>query len=86
MGCVVVDLEGCSGTEPPHVMVSRATSMNGLFVLRGFGMKQITKWRSEELRNEFLRLKLSKMEDCVEVWIRRRSRKREANHGRSVEK
>ena len=53
---VVVDLEGCSGTEPPYVMVSHATSMNGLFVLRDFGMKQITKWRSEELRNEFLRL------------------------------
>ena len=52
----VVDLEGCSGTEPPYVMVSCATSTNGLFVLQDFGMKQITKRRSEELRNEFLRL------------------------------
>ena len=51
---VVVDLESCSGTEPPDVMVSRATSMNGLFVLRDFDIKQITKWRSEELRNEYL--------------------------------
>ena len=37
----VVDLEGCSGTEPRRAMVSRATSVEGLSVLRGFDIKQI---------------------------------------------
>ena len=53
---VVVNLEGCSGTEPPYVMVSRATSMEGLFVLRDLDFKQISKRRSEDLRTEFSRL------------------------------
>ena len=53
---VIVDLAGCAGTEPPYVMVSRATSLEGLVVLRGFDARQITKRRSEELRNEFRRL------------------------------
>jgi len=34
---VPVDLAGCSGTEQPHVMVSRCTSMRGLIILREFG-------------------------------------------------
>ena len=34
-------------------MVSRATSLNGLMVLRKFDKRQITKRRSEELRKEF---------------------------------
>ena len=53
---VVVDLAGCSGTEPPYVMCSRATSLGGLAVLRDFEAGQITKRRSEELRIEFVRL------------------------------
>lgn len=56
MGRVIVDLAGCVGTEPPYVMVSRATSLNGLMVLRKFDKRQITKRRSEELRVEFARL------------------------------
>ena len=53
---VVIDLAGCAGTEPPYVMVSRATSMQGVSILREFDVKQITKRRSEELRTEFDRL------------------------------
>jgi hypothetical protein len=56
MGNVIVDLAGCTGTEPPYVMVSRATSLEGLVVLRDFGAQQISKRRSEELRKEFDRL------------------------------
>jgi len=44
---VVVDLAGCAGTDPPYVMVSRATSLNGLLVLRDFDARQITKRRTE---------------------------------------
>ena len=53
---VIVDLEGCSGTEPPYVMASRATSLEGLFVLRSFDIKQISKRQSEDLRKEFSHL------------------------------
>ena len=53
---VIVDLETCSGTEPLYVMASRATSLQGLFVLRGFDKKQISKRQSEDLRKEFSRL------------------------------
>ena len=53
---LIVDLMGCFGTEPPYVMVSRATSLDGLILLRDFGAKQISKQRSEDLRKEFARL------------------------------
>ena len=56
MGQVIVDLAGCSGTEAPYVIVSRATSLEGLVVLRDFDSKQIAKRRSEEVRKEFTRL------------------------------
>jgi hypothetical protein len=50
---IIAGLAECTGTEQPDVMVSRATSLDGLMVLRGFDAKQITKRRSEELRMEF---------------------------------
>jgi hypothetical protein len=56
MDRVIMDLAGCRGTEPPYVMVSRATSLNAIKVLRDFDFKQITKRRSEQLRDEFRRL------------------------------
>ena len=62
---VIADLVGCSGTEPPYVMVSRATSLDGLIVLRDFDPRQITKRRSEESRNEFSRLMRLKWETIL---------------------
>ena len=56
MSQVIIDLAGCSGTEPPYVMASRATSLEGLMVLRNFERKQICKRWSDELRKEFSRL------------------------------
>ena len=43
MACVIVDLMGCVGMELPYVMVSRATLLDGLIVLRDFDAKQIAK-------------------------------------------
>ena len=63
---VIVDLASCAGTEPPYVMCSRATSLEGLFVLREFGNRQIAKRRSEELRKEFCRLMYLKWRTIVE--------------------
>jgi len=65
MGRVIVDLAGCTGTEPPYVMVSRATSLDGLLVLRDFDARQISKRRSEDLRKEFNRIMILKWETTV---------------------
>jgi len=62
---VIVDLAGCFGTEQPYVMVSRATSISGLMVLRDFDVRQITKRRSEELRKEFSRLAVLQLQTIV---------------------
>ena len=42
MNRVIVDLTGCA-TEPPYVMVSRATPLDSLVVFRDFDARQITK-------------------------------------------
>lgn len=66
MARVIVDLAGCTGTEPPYVMVSRATSLKGLMVLREFDIRQIKKRRSEDLRKEFLRLTILRWKTIAE--------------------
>ena len=53
---VIIDLAGCVGAEQPYVMVSAATSLDGVVVLCDFESRQISKRRSEELRKEFSRL------------------------------
>ena len=60
MGCVIIDLMGCIGTEPPYAMVSKAMSLGRLIVLRDFDAKQISKRQSGDLRKEFARLTLLK--------------------------
>ena len=65
MACMIMDLMGCVGTELPYVMVSRATSLDGLIVLRDFDTKQITKRQSEDMRREFARLTLLKWQTIV---------------------
>lgn len=39
---VIVDLQSCRGTKSPYVMVSRATSLDGLLILCPFQQKKIT--------------------------------------------
>jgi len=53
---VVVDLKNVHGSEAPYVMVSRAKSLQGLFVLRPFAKKKIMCGLSEEARVENRRL------------------------------
>ncbi|KAJ7351570.1 hypothetical protein DFH08DRAFT_643130, partial [Mycena albidolilacea] len=53
---VVVDLESTRGTEPPFVMLSRAKSLDGVFILCPFRQKVIQYRPSEHVRNEFKRL------------------------------
>ena len=54
---VVVDLESCSGTESPYVMLSRATSLQSVIILRPFSKKKIRCRSSQDVRNEFQRLR-----------------------------
>ncbi|KAF9478299.1 hypothetical protein BDN70DRAFT_767634, partial [Pholiota conissans] len=51
-----VDLQSCTGTEKPYVMVSRLTSLKYLRVLRPFDVRRITSRPSQDLRQEFARL------------------------------
>lgn len=62
---VIVDLAGFSGTEPPYVMVSRATSLEGLLILRDFERKQVMKHCSEDLRMEFKHLEFLRLKTIV---------------------
>ncbi|KAI0708648.1 hypothetical protein C8Q76DRAFT_601343, partial [Earliella scabrosa] len=53
---VIVDLESCSGTEPPYVMLSRATSLHGVIILRPFAKSKICCRQSGDIRKEVRRL------------------------------
>jgi hypothetical protein len=53
---VIIDLAGCSGSQAPYVMASRATCLSGLYILRPFDIKKIRCRPSEDLRLETLRL------------------------------
>ena len=62
---VIVDLAGCRGTESPYVMVSRCPSLDGLLVMRPFPKSKITCRRSQEARNEFARLEVSRWQSIA---------------------
>lgn len=56
MDVVMIDLESTIGTEAPYVMLSRATSLAGVFFLRPFQNKVIQRHPCQDVRNEFRRL------------------------------
>jgi hypothetical protein len=51
-----VDMEGTCGTESPYVMLSRAKSLDGVFILRPFRLATIQRHPSQDVRDEFKRL------------------------------
>jgi hypothetical protein len=53
---VIVDLESCRGTEAPYVMVSQATSLDGLLVYHAFDKQRIRRNMSQDCRAEQRRL------------------------------
>ena len=55
---VIVDLESCIGTESPYVMVSRATSLAELLILRPFHKHKIKCRQSQDSRNESKRVQV----------------------------
>ncbi len=65
MPLVVVDLESCRSRQSAYVMLSRATSMESLLVLRPFKRSRLTTDFSEDLKKETMRLKsLSNITIC----------------------
>lgn len=62
---VIVDLESCSGTEAPYVMLSRAKSLDGVIILRPFHMKKITCNQSQDIRREVDRLNILALKTIV---------------------
>ncbi|KAJ3720540.1 hypothetical protein C8R42DRAFT_561204, partial [Lentinula raphanica] len=52
----ILDLESCSGTEKPYVMVSRVKSLDGLVILRPFARSKIMCRQSQDVRTELKRL------------------------------
>ncbi|KAJ7127322.1 hypothetical protein C8R43DRAFT_862486, partial [Mycena crocata] len=56
MEAIIVDLESTKGTEAPYVMLSRATSLDGVFILRPFRLGTIQCRPSQDVQNEFKRL------------------------------
>ena len=55
---VIVDLQSCTGTEAPYVMISRVTSLDGILVLRPFDFKKIRCRQSEYSRKESARINI----------------------------
>ncbi|KAJ6622838.1 hypothetical protein B0H10DRAFT_1787476 [Mycena sp. CBHHK59/15] len=55
---VIVDLAGCRGLQSLYVMISRATLLKSLAVLRNFNIKKVNIRLGEDFRNEFDRLEL----------------------------
>ena len=66
MNKVIIDLENVKGTETPYVMVSRVTNLDGLLILRKFSDKKIKCRLSEDLRAEFQRLEILRLETICE--------------------
>lgn len=52
---VVVDLQSCSGSESPYVMVSRVKSLDGLMVLRPFCQEKISCRLQQDVHEELKR-------------------------------
>ncbi|KAF8054605.1 hypothetical protein FPV67DRAFT_1391763, partial [Lyophyllum atratum] len=55
---VIVDFASCRGTEAPYVMASRATSLEGLVVLRNFDAKKVQVPLSQDSRQENARIEV----------------------------
>ncbi|KAJ7157823.1 hypothetical protein C8R46DRAFT_815904, partial [Mycena filopes] len=55
---VCVNLVDCQGTESAYVMISRATSLDGLVIATPFSKDRISCRTSEDLRKETARVEL----------------------------
>ncbi|KAF8340218.1 hypothetical protein F5887DRAFT_853569, partial [Amanita rubescens] len=54
----IVDLDSCSGSEAPYVMISRVKSLSGLLIYRPFDKRKIRCCLSQDARAEERRLRI----------------------------
>lgn len=62
----LVDLNDCKGSESPYVMLSRATSLQNVIILRPFNIGKIQCRQSEDSRTEFRRLGLLRLQTTIQ--------------------
>ena len=54
---VIIDLQGCHSLQSAYVMLSCATSLKGIAIMRWFDPGRINRSLSQQFRDEFARLK-----------------------------
>jgi hypothetical protein len=62
---IIIDLQSCSSTEAPYVMISRATSLNGILILRPFNFSKICCCQSQDSRQEKERINILELETKI---------------------
>ncbi|THU94163.1 hypothetical protein K435DRAFT_578785, partial [Dendrothele bispora CBS 962.96] len=62
---IVVDLRLCRGSESPYVMLSRATSLDGVIIIRNFDNKKLQCRLNEDLRIEFKRIRVLQLQTIL---------------------
>jgi hypothetical protein len=68
---VIIDLQKCSGTESPYIMISRAKSLDGLLVLHPFEKSKISCHQSQSMKNEFVCLEQLQLQTIMVVGTER---------------
>lgn len=63
---VLLDLNDCRGSAAPYVMLSRATALNNVIILRPFPIARIQCRQSEDNRLEFRRLGLLRLQTIIQ--------------------
>jgi hypothetical protein len=69
---IVVDLEGCRSLQSAYVMLSRASSLKGIAIMRWFDPYKIQRQLPQQFRNEFERLK--NLDDVTKLEFENRNR------------
>lgn len=65
MKAIITDLDSCSGTESPYVMLSRVRNLEDLAIFQPFSIKRITCRPSEDVRKEYNRLHLCDLQTML---------------------
>jgi len=64
---VIVDLECCTGTESPYIMVSWVKSLSGLLILHLFKPRKIMCCQLQDVRTEMQHLELLQLKMLMEL-------------------
>jgi len=65
MKLIIADLDTCSRTESPYVMISRIHCLEDLTIVQPFNFKQITCQPSEDTQKEYNKLQLCNLQTML---------------------